>query len=223
MASYFCLESEHWRIVGLDTGYNSVGLPFLGSIPGIKDLSWVGANCRLEDSLITWLRETLRPASNRKATLLLSHHQYYSVYEEAHPKPAEQLKEFFGGQSVVWIWGHEHRLSVYDLYSPDGNITCYGRCLGHGGMPVEVETEGKKAPLAFLDPRGLKQTTQYPIGDGSYAGWNGHVNVEMTGPTMTLTYVDLKGEVLFVETFTAQPDGNVSQRTMSSPVLRPPA
>lgn len=29
-ASYFCLESEYWRILGLDTGYNSVGLPVLG-------------------------------------------------------------------------------------------------------------------------------------------------------------------------------------------------
>ena len=23
-ASFFCLENEHWRIIGLDTGYNSV-------------------------------------------------------------------------------------------------------------------------------------------------------------------------------------------------------
>lgn len=26
-ASYFCLENEHWRIIGLDTGYESIGLP----------------------------------------------------------------------------------------------------------------------------------------------------------------------------------------------------
>ncbi len=222
-ASYFCLESDHWRILGLDTGYNSVGLPFLGSIPGIRDISWVGADCRLEGNLIDWLRETVKPASRRKATLLLSHHQYYSVYEQAYPKPAEQLKEFFGDQRVVWIWGHEHRLSIYDLYSPDKNVTCYGRCLGHGGMPVETESSGKKAPLAFQDPRGLDQATQYPIGDGSYAGWNGHVNVTLEGRVMTLTYVDLKGTVLFVEAFTGAQEGHVSQTTVSSPVLQPPA
>ena len=48
-ASYFCLESEHWRILGLDTGYNSVGLPVLGWVPGVNQLRWVHANCRMED------------------------------------------------------------------------------------------------------------------------------------------------------------------------------
>ena len=28
-ASYFCLENDHWRIIALDTGYNSVGAPIL--------------------------------------------------------------------------------------------------------------------------------------------------------------------------------------------------
>ena len=28
-ASYFCLENDHWRIIALDTSYNSVGAPIL--------------------------------------------------------------------------------------------------------------------------------------------------------------------------------------------------
>jgi hypothetical protein len=28
-ASFFCLENEFWRVIALDTGYNSVGLPLL--------------------------------------------------------------------------------------------------------------------------------------------------------------------------------------------------
>jgi len=28
-ASYFCLENEHWRIIALDTGYRSIGIPVL--------------------------------------------------------------------------------------------------------------------------------------------------------------------------------------------------
>ena len=28
-ASYFCLENDHWRIIALDTSYNSVGAPVL--------------------------------------------------------------------------------------------------------------------------------------------------------------------------------------------------
>jgi hypothetical protein len=28
-ASYFCLENQHWRIIALDTGYDSIGWPLL--------------------------------------------------------------------------------------------------------------------------------------------------------------------------------------------------
>jgi len=28
-ASYFCLENDHWRIIALDTGYDSIGWPFI--------------------------------------------------------------------------------------------------------------------------------------------------------------------------------------------------
>ena len=221
--SYFCLESEQWRVVGIDTGYNSVGVPILGSIPFINRIPLFSADCKLEDNLIEWLRSNVKPQSNKKATLLLGHHQYYSVYEAAYPRPAKQLKEFFGDQNVVWIWGHEHRLSIYDLHSPDKNINCYGRCLGNGGMPVELEKTGKKKPLLFQDPRGLSEATQYQVGDGTFAGWNGHVNVVLAGAVMTLKYYDLNGRELFSESFTSDGIGNVMQTTLSNPVLQPPA
>jgi len=28
-ASFFCLENKFWRVIGLDTGYNSIGVPIL--------------------------------------------------------------------------------------------------------------------------------------------------------------------------------------------------
>jgi len=31
VASFFCLEFEQWRIIAIDTGYNSVGWPILGA------------------------------------------------------------------------------------------------------------------------------------------------------------------------------------------------
>jgi hypothetical protein len=53
----------------------------------------------------------MAPKANPKATLLLSHHQYFTAFKDhAYTKPAKQLVEFFQGQDVVWIWGHEHRL-----------------------------------------------------------------------------------------------------------------
>jgi predicted phosphodiesterase len=170
--SFFCLETPEWRIIGLDTGYNSVGTFLLGSIPIIKKIPWFGANCALQDELLTWLETNVNPKQNKKPTMLLSHHQYFSAYsDEAFGKPAAQLKDFFEGQQVVWLWGHEHRLSIYGLSDPSGDIQCYARCMGHGGMPVEAGSgyDRGKAPLAYFDPR-----QDYPVQRVSEydAGWS---------------------------------------------------
>src|SRR6202035_5285651 len=33
-ARFFCLENDHWRILGLDTGYHSISKPFIELIFG---------------------------------------------------------------------------------------------------------------------------------------------------------------------------------------------
>src|SRR5581483_5898249 len=92
IASFFCLETEAWRIIALDTGYNSVGIPILSLIPGINSIPAIGGDCHLEKALMDWLRNTVQPASKRKATVLLSHHQYYTAFPDlAYTKPAKQL------------------------------------------------------------------------------------------------------------------------------------
>jgi hypothetical protein len=226
-ASFFCLETPYWRIIALDTGYNSVGVPILGSIPFVKKIPWFGANCELQPELLSWLSTNVKPQQNRKATLLLSHHQYYSVYEQAYGRPAEQLKDLFSGQKVVWLWGHEHRLSIYDEYSPDQNVLCHGRCLGNGGMPVELEATGKTSPLLFQDPRGLpnevRGSNQYPVGDGTYAGWNGYLTLTLDESTMTINYFDLRSLLLFSESFNASGNGDFTHTVLSNPVLQAPA
>jgi hypothetical protein len=205
-ASFFSLESGSWRILGLDTGYNSAGIPILGSIPGLSSIPWIGGDGRLEASQIDWLRSNIRPRERPKATLILSHHQYFSAFpDEVFPRPAQQLREFFSGQDVLWIWGHEHRLAIYDLYTPDGSLRCYGRCIGHGGMPVETTPpRHKNVPLRFRDPR-----TDYPIGEGSTAGWNGFLNLTLDGERLTLDYRDITNRRLYTESFTATPTGAV--------------
>jgi hypothetical protein len=218
--SFFCLETPQWRIIGLDTGYNSVGAPILGSIPIIKKIPWFGANCKLQNELLAWLSTNVKPQQNKKPTLLLSHHQYFSAYaDEAFGTPAKQLKDFFAGQEVVWIWGHEHRLTIYDKFPPKGDVVCYGRCLGHGGMPVELGTpDTKKAPVTFVDPR-----RDYPVGDGTNAGWNGFVNLTISGATLTLDYRDLNNQQLFVESFVGNPNGSVQYSYQTPvPVLKQP-
>jgi hypothetical protein len=207
-ASFFCLESDHWRIIGLDTGYNSAGVPILGAVPGLRSIKSIGGDGRLEQAELDWLRINVRPRERPKATILLSHHQYYSAFpDETFPRPGQQLAEFFSNQDILWLWGHEHRLAVYDLHSPpDASLRCFGRCIGHGGMPVEkTPPKFKEVPLRFYDTR-----TDYPIGDGDTAGWNGFANLTLSGPRLTIDYLDITNHRLYTETFTATPTGAIT-------------
>jgi hypothetical protein len=208
--SFFCLETPCWRILAIDTSYNSVGLPILGALPWIDELSFVGANCRLEDGQIAWLR-SLNLRENIKPTILLSHHQYYSAFiEQVYTLPVRQMAEFFPTQEIVWIWGHEHRMAIYDKFSnaAGGNLRAYGRCLGHGGMPVSVsnpkEIDVSKAPLTFYD------ASTHALSDGTPVGRNGFVLLTLDAYTLTLDYRDAKNQPMFVERFVGSPDGKIA-------------
>ena len=216
-ASFFCLEAEHWRVIALDTGYNSVGIPILSQIPGINRIPFIGGDCHLEGSLLDWLRKNIKSAP--KPALLLSHHQYFTAFEDkCYPRAAQQLMEFFKGQDVVWIWGHEHRLATYDRFSTSGGITAYGRCLGHGGMPVDVGTpDVAKAPLRFYDPRAE------PLDGGPLVGRNGFLSVSIEGEALKLDYRDIDNLSLLVEEFRPAPGGALDCKIVSQAgVLQPP-
>ncbi len=204
-ASYFALESEHWRILGLDTGYNSVGLPVLGWIPGMNRLSWVHADGHLEPSVMEWLRAVVRPQERPKATVILTHHPYASAFDDdLYPRPARQLAEFFSPlQQVVWLHGHEHRLAIYKQRRTPGGFPAFARCIGHGGMPVECGLQPRsRRGLKFYDAR-----SDYRLSDGhTKAGWNGYVHLTCSGPRLGLDYLDLRNRRVFRECFTVKED-----------------
>jgi hypothetical protein len=219
MSSFFCLETDSWRILALDTGYNSIGVPILSQIPGINNIGAIGGDCHIEDATLNWLRNTVRPAQYRKATLVLTHHQYYTAFKDpAYTKPAKQLQEFFGGQDIVWMWGHEHRLAIYDRFDTGAGVRAYGRCVGHSGMPVEVGTpDPKKAPLQLYDKR------THTLDDGTAVGENGFVLLAIDGPVMTLEYRDIANRRLLVETFTATGGGGIQYAVAANPgILQAP-
>lgn len=209
LASYFCLENESWRIIGIDTGYNSTGIPILTKIPLLNRIGAIGGDGKLEDQLIDWLRNTVKPVQRSLATIILSHHQYFSAFEGEYPKPAEQLLEFFAHQDVLWLWGHEHRMAVYGKYAPAG-IAAYGRCIGHGGMPVELASpkSGAKAPLQFYD--GSVYNAKMNV------GFNGFVNLTLDGNTATLDYRRLDNTQVLEERFTATGTAIAQQFTAAS-------
>ncbi|NEU12100.1 metallophosphoesterase [Methylobacterium sp. BTF04] len=134
-ASFFCLRAanEKWQILGLDTGlhdYNPAGVS--------------AAITYLEEDEIEWHCERIREFSGR--TILLSHHQLFSAFSpigpalqgKRSPFNSNLLKAFNSmnadGKVSAWFWGHEHSLGIYK----DFVGLKYGRCIGHGAVPVSV-------------------------------------------------------------------------------------
>lgn len=131
-ASYFCLENEHWRIIGLDTAYDDK---------------------RYHGRQIEWLRGIL--ATGAQKNILLTHHQPFSIYErrdvdgDVMGDVADLLD---AGKIHAWFWGHEHKHIIYRRHR---NVL--GRCIGHGAIPYSPPSRsfppGNKIPVQFVNRR----------------------------------------------------------------------
>jgi hypothetical protein len=188
--SFFCLQNRYWRIIAIDTGYNSTGIRSI--FPGL------GLSCKLPDDLIQWLIQIVAPDKDKRGLIVMSHHQYYSSFQEHYKRPAQQLWEAGIRRPVLWFWGHEHRLAGYNLYGTD-NLKSYGRCVGHGGMPVDLGTPKPGPPISFYDNRLSRNGF----------GLNGHVNLSFSGSELSAVYVDLDGNRLLREQWVANANGAV--------------
>lgn len=82
----------------------------------------------------------------------------------------------------------------------EGGVTAHGRCIGHGGMPVDLPP---KAPLhdfavEFVDDR------VYPNDENLAVGFNGFARMALRDDKLTLDYVDVRGTGVFTETWTVE-------------------
>lgn len=180
-AAFFCLENKYWRLIGIDTGYYS-----LKGFLGVK----ANTNLELHKEQMKWLREVVQPAGDNRGIILLSHHQAFSAFEkENYPRPAKQLAELLGtDRTVLWFWGHEHRLSLYGENELDNGLKVFARCIGHGGMPVAIEEEPSQqhssCNLVAFDQRERKKIDKFPV------GYNGYAVLKLKGPELVVEYYD---------------------------------
>ena len=172
-ASYFCLENDEWRLIGLDTGY-------------------VEHDLTVEQ--VEWLTALVNGAQKRN--ILLSHHQPFSAFdrggggEERLQKWTRDLAQ--AGKIDLWMWGHEHLCAVY---KPFRGIT--GRCIGHGCFPYDRQKgsphyTGPNYPKVQwvetgADPRRPKR------------GVHGFALLEFDGGGLTVSYIDEVGKTNYVE------------------------
>jgi hypothetical protein len=193
-APFFCLLSERWTILALDTGYDSLQTRwykrFFSLHPNNVDLV-------IPDQQLEWLRANPHIFRPDKGIVLLAHHQYITAFgdESEFPGPAAQMKEFLGNREVLWLWGHEHRFSMYNRYaSPDGkHITAYGRCIGNGSM-VDEHLEIRKLDPAKALSRGL-ELYDFRVADTFHfddkplgIGYNGFAQLTVRADSLEITY-----------------------------------
>jgi hypothetical protein len=215
-ASYFALRNDHWLLVGLDTGYNSVGIPFLEKL--------FKPSCRLPDTLVQWLRDGLQiDRDTQRGIVIMSHHQYYSAFEDGYEKPARQLQDLIT-RPVLWLWGHEHRFALYGKAHTRGSrLEAYGRCLGHGGMTVEgirdkdqpKPAQAEEARLVLYDRR--RKRTVSESRKGTAIGYNGYAELVFDGAALTIDYVDIDGDVIVQEKWTVSDGGALHGEAITRP------
>jgi hypothetical protein len=124
------------------------------------------------------------------------------IYLEFPEQIASLLPE---GQTVLYLWGHEHRLSFYEKQSIEPmmktgkKLKLYGRCIGNSGFPTlvtQLPVKARETKLLFYDDRlfnvqGNDAWTDMPL------GFNGYVTMKFVCPKQTndtslfLTYKSL--------------------------------
>lgn len=192
----FCLYNDHWILLGLDTGYQSLNR-------GILQLNPTNENLKLPDSVVDWVCQKVKnlPGEKRRAMIVLSHHQYITAFHEETEfhNPAHQLKKLFpDSEGILWIWGHEHRFSIYGKKHIDAHhITAYGRCIGNGGMPDEhtgrrhvIDAQARDRKLVVYDERTADSIplSSNPHAQTQKVGFNGYAIISLKNEKATITY-----------------------------------
>jgi Calcineurin-like phosphoesterase len=187
-ASFFCLQNAYWKIVCLDTGYDS--------LTGFLKTS-TNANLQLGDQQTAWLKNiAFANPADKQGIIFLSHHQPFSAFEAEFTRPADTLAPLIGtNKTILWFCGHEHRMAVYGANALKWNSQCFMRCIGHGGMPVEFKPVKSSDPshpenrnLVLYDRR-VKQTVRAMFKNVD-VGHNGFVILRLNNEKLVADYYD---------------------------------
>jgi hypothetical protein len=129
-ASYFCLRTSNWQILGMDTGLHDCD-PFT-----------VTTNVTfLDQKEAEWHVDKLTNSGGRQ-TILMSHHQLFTAFGGGvgqgasgkalayNPKLNSVFAPFLD-KVALWLWGHEHNFEVFNPYLGLKK----GRCIGASAIP----------------------------------------------------------------------------------------
>ena len=236
LASYFALSHANWLLIALDTGYGSYkAWPSVDHFS--RSVNFDTAEIELPAVQVQWLSALLRdPRHRSKGLVFLSHHQVTSAFEKSSytTRFQQQVIDCIGNRQrrVVWLYGHEHRLSLYDgeqqtvalKDNAELQLRAYHRCCGNSGFPCEVAplpAEVRRTHLEYYDDRvylvEVEGLLSVPL------GFNGFVSmIIQDSGQLTLNYAtvrlddssnltSLDPNTLFSETFTVNSAGSVNR------------
>lgn len=175
--SEFHLRNDHWDVVGVDTCWKF----------HLTDIR--GGDGHLEPRQMRRLQASLDSSTRRR--MLLSHHQPFTDRADGAGVVAvgnllsatDMLRQKRGIDA--WFWGHEHRLITFAAQYGVG----YAACMGHGAV---LEEPAK--PVA--DGVGEDEfRATFRDSDGDEWRMPGFTVVDLDGPTATVRYVDMNGDL----------------------------
>jgi calcineurin-like phosphoesterase family protein len=162
-SSYFCLHNADWQLLGLDSAYED------GDLTGEQG-EWVAKK---------------QTASQRK-TMLFTHHEPFSAFVGTDQPMLKRLEKAFQVRPIdAWLWGHEHLACVYRPQTVP--YLKFGSCIGHGGVPVLLETN--EEPHSEVSWRGRENKQLFED------LWQlfGFAVLDFDGPTIDVAYYDQLG------------------------------
>ncbi len=184
--SYFCLRSERFQIIGIDTAF-------------------FGNGRYREPVLVEWLEKVLREGRQSGAVniLLSADHPYEYGDDDLTNLLGKDLKSLALGSKLIdlWFWGNTHYCALFD-HKPaaSGDIPALpfiGSCIGHAGYPYDKQRRGKfePAPILFLEDQA-----RFPKGTNirQDRGNNGYCVLRLNADgTIGLQYIDWMSNLRF--------------------------
>jgi hypothetical protein len=181
---FFCLETNYWRIIGLDTAYAGGRLK-----PSAPD-DPIGTQWN-------WLVGILRN-SGQKKNIFLTHHQPVSAHKNEFQDSVrlrKDIADLLATEGIAadaifgWFFGHEHRCALYR----DTETAFNARLIGNGCIPHEVQGEKEADPgCTPVDYFNKRQTAP---DSGAAVSTFAKLTFLEPGPELLIEYIDEDYEV----------------------------
>ena len=157
------LQSDRWRIIGLDSGYSCYERNEDGTRKLVKVKGGIGVlpetKAPQPEEIVRWLNTTVRigDPTDTRGIVIMTHHQPISDWEKTiYEGTTLQLEQLLpAGKDVLWLFGHEHRFAIYDpVVLPGTQFRTFPRMIGHGGFADAMTLPGQGTDgLAMYDGR----------------------------------------------------------------------